>query len=277
MAKQEYFIEDCIAGMRSRIGHGSVDLVFADPPFNIGFNKKSSMYQYGISSDVEIYYEDGKTREEYIAWAGTWIAEARHALKKNGIFILMSGWNHVSYLEIEAHKAGFETLNHAIWHYEFGPQTKRKLVTSHYHYLILLNGRVKDNGWTFNKTRKYEEDSIEPKDLVNLDELDPNDLDYFSNIRRLTKKYVDIKHPCKLNEDVHVKFFKLFTNPGELVVDIFMGVGSSLVAARKTSRNYIGFEINPEYKPEIEKMIARRCGNERGKKVLDAFMGKKEP
>ena len=238
---QEYFIEDCVAGARSRIVDGSASLVFADPPFNIGFDKKSSMYQYGVSVNEDIYYDDGKTREEYIGWSSTWIAEAKRVLKPNGLFVLMSGWNQVSYLEIKAHDAGFETLNHLIWHYEFGPQTKRKYVTSHYHYLILLNGRVKDNGWTFNKTDRYEED-------------------VFNDIRRLTKRYTDIKHPCKLNEDVLVKFFLNLTNPGDLVVDLFVGAGTSLVAARKTNRNYIGFEINPAYQPEIEKMIARRQG-----------------
>jgi site-specific DNA-methyltransferase (adenine-specific) len=255
MVEQRYFIEDCVAGMRSRVADGTADMVFADPPFNIGFNKMAGIYGYGVSGEEDIYYSDNMTRSDYIKWAGTWISEVKRSLKKDGIFVLMSGWNNVSYLEVKAHEAGFETLNHVIWYREFGPQTKRKFVTAHYHYLILLNGRVKDGGWTFRKNNKH--DYVE---------------DVFGNIRRLTKKYTGIKHPCKLNEDVHVKFFKLFTKPGELIVDIFMGAGSSIVAAKKTGRNYIGFEINPEYEAAIKEMIARRIGKNPGKKTLDAFI-----
>lgn len=252
MPKQTYYIEDCIEGMQHRIDAGSVDLVFADPPFNIGFNKMSSIYKYGVSVDKDIYYRDEMTREEYIQWSGKWMEGVKKILRKDGVFILMSGWNNVSYIEVKAHETGFETLNHVIWHYEFGPQTKRKFVTSHYHYLILLNGKITDNGWTFNKTKHYEED-------------------VFNDIRRLTKKYVGIKHPCKLNEEVHEKFFNIFTNDGDLVVDIFMGAGTSMVAAANLNLNYVGFEIKPRYKAKIEKMMETRLMPS-GQTMLEEFM-----
>jgi site-specific DNA-methyltransferase (adenine-specific) len=259
--------------------------VFADPPFNIGFGKSSSAYFYGVSPDKTIYYNDGMTKEEYIEWCGQWINEAFKILRENGILVIMSSWNHISAIEMKANEIGFTTLNHLIWRYEFGVHCTRRFTTSHYTYIILLKGEEKKNAWTFNKPEdvgKNQED-VERKVKIFLDEIDTSEReknvekiagmiediiytghdrysvnDFFDDLHRLSKRYTGIAHPCKLSEDVLIRIFSHFSNEGDKVVDLFMGAGTSMVAAIFLKRKYIGFEINEKYKAAIIDLVNRR-------------------
>src|SRR5689334_3024695 len=83
---------DCIAGMKS-LPAGSVDLVFADPPFNIG-------YEYDV-------YEDRKERDQYLAWSKDWIKATHRVLKPSGTFWLAIGDDYAAELKLAAQAAGF--------------------------------------------------------------------------------------------------------------------------------------------------------------------------
>ena len=87
---------DCIEGM-NRLPAGSVDLVFADPPFNIG-------YRYDV-------YEDSVEHQQYIDWCGRWIAAVHRALKPDGTFWLAIGDDYAAELKLEGQKAGFHCLS----------------------------------------------------------------------------------------------------------------------------------------------------------------------
>jgi DNA modification methylase len=289
----EYFIMDCIDGMKEHVKAESATMVFADPPFGIDFGKNASIYNYGVSKNEDIYYDDSKTGDKYVEWSKKWLPVIKdHVLMKNGILVLMSGWTYSSDLCVVAKNIGFQLLNKVTWRFEFGPHASRKFTSSHYDFLILLNGRIKDNGWKFDmlidkgsvedvirdlELFLEEMDSMERKKkvirlakiILNMihDERDKISApDLFDDIRRLTKRYINIKHPCKLNEDVPIKFIRHFTDPGDLVVDPFMGTGVAAVAAKKTGRKYIGFEIAKKYEKSIYDMWNRRISSS-----LDGF------
>lgn len=293
---QAFYIEDCVKGCQDRIVDGSIDLVFADPPFNIGFGDgHSRSYHYGVSRREEIYYSDDMLKDDYIARCGVWIKEAWRILRENGIFIIMSSWNHVSAIEMKANEIGFATLNHLIWRYEFGVFTIHRFTTSHYTFLILLKGDPSKNAWTFNKKKPQEED-VEREIQLFLDELDPDERkiniekiatkmeeilytkrknyiasDFFDDLRRLSRRYAGVDHPCKLSEDVLIRFYEIFTNEGDKIVDLFMGSGTSLVAAVLTRRKYVGFEIKKDYLSEINKLVKKRLESKRNVKKISSL------
>jgi len=284
MTTQKFYISDCIAGCKKLVKSDSVDLVFADPPFNIKFGgKQSRSYSYGVSKDKSIYYEDDMLKKDYVDWCSTWMQEAMRILKENRILIIMSSWNHVSAIENEANRLGFVTLNHWIWRYEFGVFTPSKLTTSHYTFLVLLKGNEEKREWTFNPGKKGYQEDVERKIKLLLDEFDPDERkknvekiatvieeiifkeratysvdDFFDDIHRLTKQYTGIKHPCKLNENVLIKIFLTFSNENDFIVDLFMGAGTSLVAASLTNRKFIGFEIDEKYREVIKELVGKR-------------------
>ena len=96
---------DCVK-LLAQVDEGSVDLVFADPPFNIG-------YEYDV-------YDDKRETEDYLGWCGQWIGGVHRALKPDGTFWLAIGDEYAAELKIEAQKIGFHTRSWVIWYYTFG-------------------------------------------------------------------------------------------------------------------------------------------------------------
>lgn len=303
--KQTVYLMDCIKGMQTHVEDGSVSLAFADPPFNINYDKASSMYGYGVTQKKDIFYSDSMTIDEYYAWCMAWMQLVYNKLKENGIFILMICWNHVDELVHIARNMGFHQINRLIWNYEFAVYTKRKYASSHYHYPIFLKGDPKKNQWTFNQILpegdKYLTDVEKKIKMIDNNKKDrkKNVLtlakmieeiiytkrkqyqvnDFLDDLRRLSKRYVGINHPCKLTEDMPKKLILEWTNEGDLVMDVFTGSGTTMISSHKTRRNYVGFEIDtidPETKQKVYcwailQMIKRRIFAEINENNADLF------
>ncbi len=278
---QTFYSCDTIKGTRNFIADGFITLIFADPPFNIKFGKNKGAYSYGISSK-DIYYKDNMTKKEYLAWTRLWMKEQYRVLKDNGILVVMAPYNWQAYIELIGRQIGFELLSHNIWRFEFGMWLKYKPTVSHYHFLVFLKGREEDHLYTFNRTKRNEED-VEREIKLFMAEYNPRERkknvqkmarilekmmyddwkanaepDLDDSIRRLTKRYTDLDHPCKLNEEVPAKFYRMFSNEKDWVMETFTGSGTGLVSSIKLKRNYIGFEKDEKYKKVILEMIDRR-------------------
>ncbi|MFK7769582.1 MAG: DNA methyltransferase [Mariniblastus sp.] len=109
---------DCVEGMKN-LPSGSIDLVFADPPFNIGF-------EYDV-------YEDKVDHQQYIDWSNNWISAVYQALKPDGTFWLAIGDEYAAELKIESQKIGFHCRSWVIWYYTFGVNCSKKFTRSHAH------------------------------------------------------------------------------------------------------------------------------------------------
>ena len=216
---------DCLEIM-NQIPNNSIDMVFLDPPFGINFKENTTrvysqgMYKKQVSK--ETYYDDFSDSKEYSEWSKKWLKNIFRVLSKTGVFVLVSGWTNVSYLDINSRDLGFKLLNHCIWKYEFGVYCNKKFVTSHYSILIF----VKDLNNYRTNIPEYKEDVI-------------------LDIRRTDKK--SYEHPCTMNEKLPRRFIQYFSNKDDLVLDCFLGSGTTAVACKQLGRKCIGIEINPEY------------------------------
>ena len=119
--------------------------------------------------------------------------------------------------------AGLSTINHLIWKYQFGVFTKKKYVTSHYHILFVVKNPKR---YTFNKIDHYPEDVW----VINRE--------YWKGRK---------KTPTKLPSELVKKILMYSSNPGDLVLDPFLGSGTVAVVARQEGRHFLGFEVVPEY------------------------------
>jgi site-specific DNA-methyltransferase (adenine-specific) len=227
---------DCLKGL-SQLGDNSVDFAFTDPPFGIKFHALTSVYFNKNSRNDSIKYKDYENEKEYSEWSEEWIKEIYRVIKHDGAFCLVSGWSNVSYLDLAGRRAGFKVLNHVIWKYEFGLFTKKKFTTSHYHVLCFVKtDDIKKSKYFFKKQKNYDEDVI-------------------LDIRR---NGTNIKgHPCALPPQLVEKFVKSFSREGDLVLDIFMGSGTTALVARNNNRNFIGFEISKDYMKLINKRLVK--------------------
>ncbi len=242
---------DCVKEM-SALPAGSVDLVFADPPFNIG-------YDYDV-------YKDKKDRSQYLDWSRAWITAVHRVLKSDGTFWLAIGDDYAAELKMLSQEIGFHPRSWVIWYYTFGVNCKRKFTRSHVHLFYF----VKDaNTFTF-RENELENRIPSARQLVYADSranpdgrlpddtwvLRPQDLAdcftaeedtwYFPRVAGTFKERAGF-HGCQMPEQLLGRIIRSCTHEGELVVDPFSGSATTVAVAKKLGRRHLAFDLSPEY------------------------------
>ena len=252
--------EDCIAG--KKLGDGVVDLAFADPPFNIG-------YDYDV-------YRDKLESRRYLAWSRDWTAEVVRVLKPDGTFWLAIGDEYAAELKVmlqEEH--GLVCRSWVVWYYTFGVNCTNKFTRSHTHLFYM----VKDpQSFTFNaddpevrvpsaRQLVYADKRANPKGRLPDDTwiLRPQDLAegfrswedawYFSRVCGTFGERAGW-HGCQMPEQLLGRIIRASSNEGDLVLDPFLGSGTTAAVAKKLGRRYLGFELSKEYTQRIRKRLA---------------------
>lgn len=256
LAKNQLHQGDCIELLKS-LDAESVDLVFADPPFNIG-------YKYDV-------YDDKKQEEDYLRWSLEWMSQVHRVLKSDGTFWLAIGDEYAAELKVEAKKIGFQCRSWVIWYYTFGVNCVNGFSRSHTHLFHFVkdpkrftfnrlnpqirvqsarqlvyadaranpNGRLPDNTWI---TR--------PQDAP-LSFGPSHDTWYFARVAGTFKEREGF-HGCQMPEQLLARIIRVSSNPQDLVLDPFGGSGTTLCVAKKLGRQFMGFELSEEYARKIE-------------------------
>jgi site-specific DNA-methyltransferase (adenine-specific) len=242
---------DCIERMRS-MPAGSVDLVFADPPFNIG-------YEYDV-------YEDKKEARDYLDWSKKWIGAVHRVLKPDGTFWLAIGDEYAAELKIASQEIGFHTRSWVIWYYTFGVNCKNKFSRSHAHLFYFVkdpakftfradelenrvpsarqlvyadnranpNGRLPDDTWV-----------LRPQDLAECFTTG-EDTWYVPRVAGTFKERAGF-HGCQMPEQLLGRIIRLCSQEGEIVLDPFSGSATTVAVAKKLGRRHMGIDLSAEY------------------------------
>ena len=237
----EIFYEDCRKGL-AKMPDCSVDHFYADPPFDIDFNHKESMYNRKKQHVVGGYREP--TQEDYYSFTMSWLTQCRRVLKRSGSGWICSGWSNLGDVLQAIKDCNFKVVNHVIWKYQFGVYTKRKFVTSHYHLLFV----VKDNSWEFDKNCRYAD--VRDK-LGNANYRDRQDV---WEINR-PYNYGKTKNANTQPPELVKKALMYTTKENDLILDCFMGGATTAVVCISLNRHFIGFEINENLKALHTKRI----------------------
>jgi site-specific DNA-methyltransferase (adenine-specific) len=229
------------------------DLIIADPPFNIAFDKAS--HEYG-SKEYKLYRDD-MSGTEYLDFSTRWIDLCHRALSPRGSMYVVSGWTNLVHILSAVESSPLHLLNHIIWRYTWGVYTKRRFVTSHYHVLLL----VKDpRDYTFNRLERYQEDVWDevqeegddgPRTGTGEERWEEGDVWFFPDYNRGNDPDRIKGHPCQLPVRLLRKMILTSSGEGDLVGDVFSGSGGTILAARQTGRRVVGFEIDPDYEEVI--------------------------
>ena len=240
---------------------GWIDLVFADPPFNIGY-----LY-HG--------YEDRLKSDDYLRFSKDWMSAVHRALKPTGSFYLAIGDDYAADLCVIARREiGFHMRNWIIWHYTFGQQPKNKFARSHTHLLYFTKDK---NVFTFNadavrvasaRQTTYNDSRANPKGKL------PDDVWYLRpqeapeplfaaegdtwNVSRVCGTFKEREgwHGCQMPMGVLDRVIRSSSHPGDLVVDPFNGSGTTVVSAALLDRRYIGIDQSEEYVGFARKRLA---------------------
>lgn len=231
---------DCIE-ILSGVKEPFADLIFADPPFNIG-------YKY------DKYYDKVKSKN-YIAWTQQWMSVCKSALKPHGSFYIAIGDEYAANVKIIADEIGLHLRNWLIWHYTFGQQTKNKFARSHTHIFYFVNDK---KNFTFNdwavrvpsdRQLIYNDRRANPQGKM------PDDV--WTEYSRVCGTFNErqLWHPCQMPESLLKRIIAASTNPGELVLDPFIGSGTTAAAAVQLGRDYAGIDISQQYVDNAKKRL----------------------
>ena len=224
-------IGDCL-DILPTLDRESVDLVIADPPYNIGID-----YGRGAKAD---------RRDDYDIWCGRWIGWCYRALKPHGSLWIISGQEHAAEIDISIQLQGMTIRNRITWHESFGVYCHRKFGrTSRPIYYATKDAKK----FTFNKDAvtvpsdrqtKYQDKRAAPAGKIMGDVWQINRV--CGTFRERVKGV-----PTQLPEELVRRIVAVSSNPGDVVLDPFAGSGTTLAVATALGRLATGIELNQDY------------------------------
>jgi len=225
---------DCLEVMR-KIPDDSVDVTFADPPFNL--KKKYNSYY------------DKHEVDEYLLWCKEWLNEMVRITKQDGSIFVHNIPKWLIYFG--SHLTEIATFRHWIAWDAMGSPLGKTLLPNHYGILYY----VKSDEFKFYDIRMPHK-RCRVCDYVLQDyggkksqmhKFGPIVSDVWIDIHRIRHRSRRDEHPCQLPIPLLERLLLMSTDEGDIVLDPFIGTGTTAIAAKKLGRKFIGIDIDPKY------------------------------
>ncbi|HET7628215.1 MAG TPA: adenine-specific DNA-methyltransferase [Bacillales bacterium] len=241
MANEDSFAAqgNCLAVLK-KMKSESVDLIFADPPYNLGKD-------FGNNKD------QWKNLNEYVEWCKSWIDECFRVLKPNGTFYLMTATQHMPHLDIYINEH-YNVLSRIVWTYDSSGVQSKKNFGSLYEPILMANKSAK-NEFTFNHeailveaktgaSRKLIDYRKTPPQPYNTQKVPGNVWD-FPRVRYKMDEYEN--HPTQKPEALLERIILASSNEGDVVLDPFAGSFTTSAVAVRNSRKAVGIDMHEDY------------------------------
>ncbi len=235
MELNKIIVGDCLAELK-RIPDESVDMAFADPPFNLKKNYSS--------------YHDSLEFQEYLQWCELWISEMVRVTKPTGSIFLHNIPKWLTYYATFLNK--FAYFKHWIaWDAPTSPMGN-SLQPAHYGILFYTKAAKGAKIYELRSPHKRErktgylaKDYGGKKDMLH--PFGPLVSDVWTDIHRIKHNNKRDPHPCQLPIHLLDRLILMTTDEGDIVLDPFSGTGTTAISAKRLGRNYIGLELDPNY------------------------------
>lgn len=245
---------DCIKVLNEKIDKKSINLIFADPPYNLSGN---GLKWEGNKTGGDWYMVNEKwdkmTAPEYLQFTRKWIGVCHRVLKENGSIYISCTYHNLSEVMIVLKQLDFKINNVIVWHKTNAmPNMTRRVFTHSTEFIVWA---VKGKKWIFNyKELKY----INPdkqKDGSAKQMRDVWSLPLVQGKERLKSKNGRAAHPTQKPEEMLKRIIVASSNKGDIVLDPFMGSGTTAVVAKRLERKWIGIEKDEKYVKLINQRI----------------------
>lgn len=255
-------LEDAVKVMK-QIPDDSVDMTFADPPFNLGKKYTS--------------YNDKKKIEEYLEWCNLWSSEMVRITKPTGsIFVhnipkwLVSFASHLNEIAHFRHWIAWDAM---------GAPLGKTLLPNHYGILWYTKHpkefKFYDIRGPHHRCRKCEiilQDYGGKKNQMH--PLGPLISDVWTDIHRIRHKKRRDEHPCQLPIPLLERLILMTTDEGDVVLDPFVGTGTTAIAAKRLGRKYIAIDIDPNYVETTSKKLESTKSTKINGCYVSIYLGK---
>lgn len=233
--QHNYKNEDCMSFLKS-LPDSSVDLILTDPPYYIG-------YDGGKGWDSQ-----WSSEKDYLDWCEEWTKECVRVLKSDRMLCVFGTLKYDTFLkyklDILNKMPNMLPQNEIVWHYNWGGRSKTNFARKHEYIWCYSKG----------KTFLFNSDSIriERKQKINIrtgDEYAQGTIPtciWEKNNHTTSKEYCNW-HPTQKPVMILERFINAYTNTGDVVLDIFAGTASTLIACDNLNRKFAGCELDSEY------------------------------
>lgn len=238
---------DCIEEMR-RLPTASVDMIFADPPYNLQLGGDLYRPEGSRVDAVDNDWDKFDTFAAYDRFTREWMTEARRILKPDGSLWVIGSYHNIFRCGATLQDLGFWILNDIVWRKANPMPNFRGTRFTNAHETLIWASRDEKSKYTFNyRAMKTLNDELQMRsDWV---------LPICGGQERL-KRGGTKAHPTQKPEALLYRILLACTNPGDVVLDPFFGTGTTGAVAKRLGRNWIGCERDPIYCEVAEERIA---------------------
>jgi modification methylase len=239
---------DCLAHLRA-LPDASVDLVFADPPYNLQLAGDLLRPNNSRVEGVDDAWDKFSSFEAYDQFSRAWLVEAKRVLKPDGALWVIGSYHNIFRLGSALQDLGFWIQNDIVWRKTNPMPNFRGKRFTNAHETLIWAARDQKSRATFN----YEAMKAFNDDLqMRSDWLIP----ICSGPERLKDDGGKKAHPTQKPEGLLQRILLATTNPGDIVLDPFFGTGTTGAVARRLGRHFIGIERDPAYAKAAAERIA---------------------
>ena len=242
-------VGDCVEAMKG-LGAGSVDLVFADPPYNLQLAGELRRPNNSVVDAVDDAWDRFASFADYDTFTRAWLAEARRVLKPTGSLWVIGTYHNIHRIGTALQDLGFWVLNDVVWRKTNPmPNFRGRRFTNAHETLIWCARSEKAKGYTFNyESMKALNEGLQMRS----DWLIP----LCTGHERLKDDAGQKAHPTQKPEALLHRVILATSKPGDVVLDPFFGTGTTGAVAKKLGRRYIGIEREQNYVAVAEERIA---------------------
>lgn len=230
---------DAIEALENEVDDNSIDLIFVDPPYNIGKVFKNTKDKWA-------------TDEDYLKWSYKWLELCLQKLKPTGSFYVMTSTQFMPFFDIFL-RDKINILSRIVWYYDSSGVQAKKFYGSMYEPILYC---VKDkNNYTFNSNDILVEaktgakrkliDYRKPIPTPYNTEKVPGNVWEFPRVRYRMDEYEN--HPTQKPIALLERVIKASSNPGDIVLDPFSGTFTTSFVAKNLNRQTIGIELEPDF------------------------------
>ena len=240
---------DCIEVMNA-LPENSVDLIFADPPYNLQLKGDLHRPDNSKVDAVDDDWDQFDSFRAYDEFTTDWLKAARRILKPNGAIWVIGSYHNIFRVGAALQNQGYWILNDVVWRKSNPMPNFRGKRFTNAHETMIWASKSEGAKYTFNyEALKALNEGVQMRsDWV---------LPICTGHERLKDENGDKAHPTQKPESLLHRVLVGSTNPGDIILDPFFGTGTTGAVAKMLGRNFIGIEREEAYRKVSEKRISK--------------------